>query len=28
VADCNHTMTLFRQESFGPILPVMPVESD
>jgi acyl-CoA reductase-like NAD-dependent aldehyde dehydrogenase len=28
VADGNHTMKLFRQESFGPILPVMPVESD
>ena len=28
VADCNHTMKLFRQESFGPILPVMAVESD
>jgi acyl-CoA reductase-like NAD-dependent aldehyde dehydrogenase len=28
VADCNHTMKLFRQESFGPIVPVMPVESD
>jgi acyl-CoA reductase-like NAD-dependent aldehyde dehydrogenase len=28
VADCNHSMKLFRQESFGPILPVMPVESD
>jgi len=28
VADCNHSMKLFRQESFGPILPVMPVDSD
>jgi acyl-CoA reductase-like NAD-dependent aldehyde dehydrogenase len=28
VADCNHSMKLLRQESFGPILPVMPVESD
>jgi acyl-CoA reductase-like NAD-dependent aldehyde dehydrogenase len=28
VADCNHSMKLFRQESFGPIVPVMPVESD
>jgi len=28
VGDCNHSMKLFRQESFGPILPVMPVESD
>ena len=28
VADCNHTMKLFRQESFGPIVPVMPVDSD
>ena len=28
VADCNHAMTLFRQESFGPIVPVMPVDSD
>jgi acyl-CoA reductase-like NAD-dependent aldehyde dehydrogenase len=28
VADCNHSMKLFRQESFGPILPLMPVESD
>jgi acyl-CoA reductase-like NAD-dependent aldehyde dehydrogenase len=28
VADCSHSMKLFRQESFGPILPVMPVESD
>jgi acyl-CoA reductase-like NAD-dependent aldehyde dehydrogenase len=28
VADCTHSMKLFRGESFGPILPVMPVESD
>jgi acyl-CoA reductase-like NAD-dependent aldehyde dehydrogenase len=28
LADCNQSMTLFRQESFGPILPVMPVQSD
>ncbi|HEY1694173.1 MAG TPA: aldehyde dehydrogenase family protein [Polyangiaceae bacterium] len=28
VADCNHTMKLFRQESFGPILPVVAVDSD
>jgi acyl-CoA reductase-like NAD-dependent aldehyde dehydrogenase len=28
VGDCNHSMKLFRQESFGPILPVMAVESD
>jgi acyl-CoA reductase-like NAD-dependent aldehyde dehydrogenase len=28
VGDCNHSMKLLRQESFGPILPVMPVESD
>jgi acyl-CoA reductase-like NAD-dependent aldehyde dehydrogenase len=28
VGDCNHSMKLFRQESFGPIVPVMPVESD
>jgi acyl-CoA reductase-like NAD-dependent aldehyde dehydrogenase len=28
VADCNHSMKLLRQESFGPILPVMPVDSD
>jgi acyl-CoA reductase-like NAD-dependent aldehyde dehydrogenase len=28
VADCSHSMKLFRQESFGPILPVMPVDSD
>jgi acyl-CoA reductase-like NAD-dependent aldehyde dehydrogenase len=28
VADGNHSMKLFRQESFGPILPVAPVDSD
>jgi len=28
VADCRQTMQLFRQESFGPIVAVMPVESD
>jgi acyl-CoA reductase-like NAD-dependent aldehyde dehydrogenase len=28
VADCKQSMKLFRQESFGPILPVMPVASD
>jgi len=28
VADCDHSMKLFRQESFGPIVPVMPVDSD
>jgi acyl-CoA reductase-like NAD-dependent aldehyde dehydrogenase len=28
VADCDHSMKLFRGESFGPILPVMPVDSD
>jgi acyl-CoA reductase-like NAD-dependent aldehyde dehydrogenase len=28
VADCKQSMRLFRQESFGPILPVCPVESD
>jgi acyl-CoA reductase-like NAD-dependent aldehyde dehydrogenase len=28
LADCNQSMQLFRQESFGPLLPVMPVESD
>jgi acyl-CoA reductase-like NAD-dependent aldehyde dehydrogenase len=28
VADCRQSMKLFRQESFGPILPIMPVESD
>jgi acyl-CoA reductase-like NAD-dependent aldehyde dehydrogenase len=28
LADCQQSMKLFRQESFGPILPVMPVESD
>jgi acyl-CoA reductase-like NAD-dependent aldehyde dehydrogenase len=28
VADCNHSMKLFRQESFGPIVPVMAVDSD
>lgn len=28
VADCTHSMKLFRQESFGPIVPVMPVDSD
>jgi acyl-CoA reductase-like NAD-dependent aldehyde dehydrogenase len=28
LADCNQAMNLFTQESFGPILPVMPVESD
>jgi acyl-CoA reductase-like NAD-dependent aldehyde dehydrogenase len=28
LADCRQSMKLFRQESFGPILPVMPVESD
>jgi acyl-CoA reductase-like NAD-dependent aldehyde dehydrogenase len=28
VADCRQSMALFRQESFGPIVAVMPVESD
>ncbi len=28
LADCRQSMKLFRAESFGPILPVMPVESD
>ncbi len=28
LVDGNHSMKLFRQESFGPILPVMRVESD
>jgi acyl-CoA reductase-like NAD-dependent aldehyde dehydrogenase len=28
LADCAQSMKLFRQESFGPILPVMAVESD
>jgi acyl-CoA reductase-like NAD-dependent aldehyde dehydrogenase len=28
LADCQPSMKLFRLESFGPILPVMPVESD
>jgi acyl-CoA reductase-like NAD-dependent aldehyde dehydrogenase len=28
VTDGNHSMKLFRQESFGPILPVMRVDSD
>jgi acyl-CoA reductase-like NAD-dependent aldehyde dehydrogenase len=28
IADCRPAMKLFRQESFGPIVPVMPVESD
>ena len=28
LGDCRQSMKLFRQESFGPILPVMPVESD
>ncbi|HEV3190198.1 MAG TPA: aldehyde dehydrogenase family protein [Polyangiaceae bacterium] len=28
VADCRQTMQLFRQESFGPIVAAMPVESD
>jgi acyl-CoA reductase-like NAD-dependent aldehyde dehydrogenase len=28
LADCHPSMNLFRLESFGPILPVMPVESD
>jgi len=28
VADCDHSMKLFRQESFGPIVAVMAVESD
>jgi acyl-CoA reductase-like NAD-dependent aldehyde dehydrogenase len=28
VADCNHSMKLFQGESFGPILPVMVVDSD
>jgi acyl-CoA reductase-like NAD-dependent aldehyde dehydrogenase len=28
IADCSQSMKLFRQESFGPILPVLPVESD
>jgi acyl-CoA reductase-like NAD-dependent aldehyde dehydrogenase len=28
LADCDHSMKLFRQESFGPIVAVMAVESD
>jgi acyl-CoA reductase-like NAD-dependent aldehyde dehydrogenase len=28
LAECRQSMKLLRQESFGPILPVMPVESD
>jgi acyl-CoA reductase-like NAD-dependent aldehyde dehydrogenase len=28
VAECKQSMRLFRQESFGPILPVCPVDSD
>jgi acyl-CoA reductase-like NAD-dependent aldehyde dehydrogenase len=28
LADCDHSMMLFRQESFGPIVAVMPVDSD
>jgi acyl-CoA reductase-like NAD-dependent aldehyde dehydrogenase len=28
IAECQQSMRLFRQESFGPIVPVMPVESD
>jgi acyl-CoA reductase-like NAD-dependent aldehyde dehydrogenase len=28
LADCNHSMRLFQEESFGPLLAVMPVESD
>ena len=28
IADCSQSMKLFGQESFGPILPVLPVESD
>jgi acyl-CoA reductase-like NAD-dependent aldehyde dehydrogenase len=28
VADCDHSMKLFRQESFGPIVSVMVVDSD
>jgi acyl-CoA reductase-like NAD-dependent aldehyde dehydrogenase len=28
LAGCDHTMKLFQQESFGPIVAVMPVESD
>ena len=28
LADCRQPMKLFRQESFGPLLPVMPVASD
>jgi acyl-CoA reductase-like NAD-dependent aldehyde dehydrogenase len=28
LANGDHTMKLFRQESFGPILPLMPVDSD
>jgi acyl-CoA reductase-like NAD-dependent aldehyde dehydrogenase len=28
LADCDQSMTLFRQESFGPIVAIMPVSSD
>jgi acyl-CoA reductase-like NAD-dependent aldehyde dehydrogenase len=28
LAECKQSMRLFREESFGPIVPVMPVESD
>lgn len=28
VADADHSMKLFQRESFGPILPLMPVDSD
>eukprot|EP00938_MAST-03A_sp_MAST-3A-sp1_P005356 g5356.t1 len=28
VADCNHEMDIMKEESFGPVLPVMPVDSE
>ena len=28
VADCNHSMNIMKEESFGPVLPIMSVEND
>lgn len=28
VADCDHSMNIMKEESFGPVLPIMSVESD
>ena len=28
LADCDHSMTVMREETFGPVLPVMPVADD